>query len=103
MKEFFGNIKLELKKITWPTDKEMKLNTIQVFVFMVVLSLFFAATDAVISAGVYAATRETPVVVETDYDTDFDYDYVTDTDTDDYQAIDNRLPVVTDDTEDSDE
>ena len=94
MKEFFANIKVEFKKITWPTDKEMKLNTAQVFVFMIVLSLFFAATDAVISAVVYGATRETPIVEEVDYDTDENdlTDYVTDdadneaTETDDTDA-----------------
>ena len=82
MKEFFANIKLEFKKITWPTDKEMKLNTAQVFVFMIVLSLFFAATDAVISAVVYGATRETPIVEEVDYDTDYNEltEYITETD-----------------------
>jgi len=74
MKEFFGNIKLEFKKITWPTDKEMRLHTTQVFVFMVILSLFFAATDAVISAGVYAATRDNDAIVEEiDYPTEDNY------------------------------
>ena len=58
MSEFFWNIKQELKRITWPTAKERKLNTMQVFVFMVALSLFFAAVDAVISTGVAAINRE---------------------------------------------
>ena len=76
MKKFFGNIGTEFRKITWPTDKEMKLHTAQVFVFMVVLSLFFAATDAVISAGVAAITNDNnPIVEEGDYDYGTDYNY----------------------------
>jgi len=57
MKEFFANIKQELNKITWPTGKEMKSYSAQVFIFMVALSLFFAAVDAIISTGVAALTR----------------------------------------------
>jgi len=64
IKEFFGHIKQELKKITWPTDKEMKTGTTQVFVFMIALSLFFAGIDAIVSTGVVIATRPTPIVVE---------------------------------------
>ena len=95
MKEFFGNIKQELEKITWPTNEEMKSNSIKVFVFMVVLSLFFAGVDAIISAGVAAATGE-DVVEEGDYDEfdldgllDYDYDY-DDYDYDDYDEYDGE-------------
>jgi len=73
VKEFFGNIKQEWDKITWPTSKEMKQGTIQVFVFMIALSLFFAGVDAVVSAGVATANNEPdPIVeiVETDEDAD---------------------------------
>jgi len=52
MMEFLRNIKQELKRITWPTDKEMKINSTQVFIFMIVLSVFFAGIDALISLGV---------------------------------------------------
>ena len=76
MKEFFANIKVEFKKITWPTDKEMKEGTAQVFVFMVVLALFFAGVDALISTGVAAATGDDNVpIVEEWYEEDaFDFD-----------------------------
>ena len=83
MKEFFGNIKQELDKITWPTGDEMRLHSIQVFVFMVVLSIFFACVDAVISVGVAAATRDTAAIVEEgDYD-EYDLDDLLDEDDDD--------------------
>jgi len=81
MKEFFGNIKQEWNKMTWPTDKEMKLHSTQVFVFMLILTLFFAAIDGVISVGIAAATdSDDAPVLEYDYDgpdvgyyTDFDF------------------------------
>ena len=74
MKEFFASIKLEFKKITWPTDKEMKLHTTQVFVFMIVLSLFFAGVDEIIMTGMNAVFGPTvPVVEEGNYD-DYDLD-----------------------------
>jgi len=65
MKEFFKNIKFEWDKITWPTGKEMKTGITQVFVFMVLLSLFFAGVDALISTGLAVANREpAPIVNE---------------------------------------
>ena len=82
MKKFFGNVKQEFRKITWPTDKEMKASTIQVFVFMVVLSVFFAGIDAIISTGVNAATNDPAPIVE-----DGDYGWSTD----DYSDFD-ELP-----------
>lgn len=63
MKKFLGNVKQEFRKITWPTDKEMKTSTAQVFVFMVVLSLFFAGLDAIISTGVNAASNDDPAPI----------------------------------------
>ena len=57
MKEFFGNIKLEWKKITWPTDKELKLGVAQVFTFMVTLAIFFAVVDAIIGNSISFLAR----------------------------------------------
>ena len=86
MKEFFANVRQELKKIAWPTDNEMKKYSIQVFVFMIVLSLFFFGIDAGISAGMSAVTPTPepffpPFVEEYDYDEpDVDFDYIDDYD-----------------------
>ena len=60
MKKFFSNIRLELEKIVWPTDKEMKTSAIQVFVFMLVLSLFFWGIDALIVRGIIEVTGANP-------------------------------------------
>lgn len=49
VKGFFKGVSAELKKIAWPTEKEMKTYTLQVLIFVVVLSIFFFAVDLVIS------------------------------------------------------
>jgi len=50
VKSFFKGVTKEFKKITWPTEKEMKKYTVQVFVFVAILSVFFFAVDATISS-----------------------------------------------------
>lgn len=49
VKGFFKGVSAELKKITWPTEKEMKSYTLQVLIFVMVLSVFFFVVDLVIS------------------------------------------------------
>ena len=49
VKSFFKGVSAELKKITWPTDKEMKSYTAQVLIFVALLTIFFFAVDLVIS------------------------------------------------------
>lgn len=49
VKGFFKGVSAELKKIAWSTEKEMKTYTLQVLIFVVVLSIFFFAVDLVIS------------------------------------------------------
>ena len=46
---FFKGVSAELKKITWPTDKEMKSYTAQVLISVALLTIFFFAVDLVIS------------------------------------------------------
>lgn len=50
-KHFFKDVKSELKKVRWPLKKEMITYSIATLVFMIVLGLFFIATDLII-AGV---------------------------------------------------
>lgn len=49
VKGFFKGVSAELKKITWPTDKEMKSYTAQVLIFVALLTIFFFAVDLVVS------------------------------------------------------
>jgi len=49
VKGFFKGVSSELKKITWPTEKEMKRYTFQVLVFVTLLTAFFFVVDLLIS------------------------------------------------------
>lgn len=46
--EFIQAVRSETGKITWPTRRDTLITTALVFVMVVVASLFFLATDAVI-------------------------------------------------------
>lgn len=46
---FFMNMKHELKKVTWPTKKEMINYSLVVFLFMIVMTVFIGVFD--VAAG----------------------------------------------------
>lgn len=46
--EFFGQVRDEGRKVTWPSRKETVVTTIMVFVMVVAASLFFTAVDQVL-------------------------------------------------------
>ncbi len=49
VKGFFKGVSSELKKITWPTEKEMKSYTAQVLIFVALLTVFFFVVDLLVS------------------------------------------------------
>jgi len=51
VKSFFQGVTKEFKKIIWPTEKEMKVYSFQVFVFVTILAVFFFVVDTIISQG----------------------------------------------------
>jgi len=53
MMNFLRNVSDEFKKITWPTEKEWMLYSLQVFVFVAVLAAFFALVDGGIAVAMY--------------------------------------------------
>lgn len=80
MYKFFGNIKQEWNKMTWPTSKDMRIHSTQVFVFMLVLILFFAVVDGAISVAIVAPNRpDDAYELESDYE-DNDLDELLDND-----------------------
>jgi len=48
-KSFFSGVSAELKKIMWPSEKEIKSSTFQVLVFVTILAVFFFLVDTVIN------------------------------------------------------
>ncbi|THB76833.1 MAG: preprotein translocase subunit SecE [Desulfobacteraceae bacterium] len=47
--EFFREVKIELKKVTWPTRKQTTGTTIVVIVFVIVVSIFLGIFDYALS------------------------------------------------------
>lgn len=46
---FFKGVKKELKKVKWPTKKEMAKYSIATFGFIIFFGLFFALTDLILA------------------------------------------------------
>lgn len=46
--QFFGEVKQEMKKTTWPTGTELRKNTTTIFSVIVFFSLFFYVADIIL-------------------------------------------------------
>ena len=51
MTAFFQDVKAELQKTTWPTQKEVRNTTIVVIVFVVVCAAYLFVVDRVLQTG----------------------------------------------------
>lgn len=49
IKKFFSDVWIELKKVSWPTKKELKDSTIVVLVAVAMLGLFIGVIDQISS------------------------------------------------------
>ena len=47
--QFFRDVKVEMKKVIWPTKKEMITYTVMVFVTVIIVMAIIAAADGVFS------------------------------------------------------
>lgn len=50
--QFMREVKAEGQKVVWPGVKETRSLTIVVFIFVILISLFLTASDAVFSSAV---------------------------------------------------
>lgn len=48
---FFSNVRKEIKKVRWPKRKEMLKYSFAVLICIVILSIFFVASDLIIAAA----------------------------------------------------
>lgn len=49
VKNFLGDVKVEVKKVTWPTRKEAMGGTMVVFVVVLLMSVFLGLIDTLLS------------------------------------------------------
>jgi len=52
MFKFFKNVSREMKKVSWPTGKELTSYTITVIATVAFVAAFFAVVDMLISLGI---------------------------------------------------
>lgn len=50
--QFFRQVKQEVKKVTWPTKKEVVQTSIMVLVIVVIAAAFFFVVDQILGWGV---------------------------------------------------
>ena len=50
--EFIRQVRMEMRKVTWPSRKETTASTIAVFVMVILASLFLFAADQVMAVVV---------------------------------------------------
>ena len=48
VKAFIPEVKIEIKKVTWPTRKETMVTTAFVFAFALIAAIFFLVVDQII-------------------------------------------------------
>jgi len=49
IKEFIEGVRKEMRKVSWPSQKELKDNTVVVIVFSIILSIFIFGIDHIYS------------------------------------------------------
>jgi preprotein translocase subunit SecE len=52
IKDFLTGVKLEMKKVSWPTFEELKNSTAVVIVFSIIVSIFLFVVDLVLTKTV---------------------------------------------------
>jgi len=58
VKKFFTEVWLELKKVSWPTRKELVDSTIVVIVAIIILGIYIAAVDQISSLVIKIVLRK---------------------------------------------
>ena len=49
LNEFFANVKVELKKVTWPSKKDAYASTMVVIVLVLLCAVFLGGVDMILS------------------------------------------------------
>lgn len=52
MMQFFGEVRREMTKVTWPTRKETTTATIMVLVMAMIAAVFFFMVDRIVGFGI---------------------------------------------------
>jgi len=47
IKNYIGNVKAELKKVTWPDKRILRNSTVVIIVFMIIMAVYFGIIDVI--------------------------------------------------------
>lgn len=47
IRNYFLEVKSELKKVTWPEKRTLKISTFVIVIFMVVMAIYFGIVDVI--------------------------------------------------------
>ncbi len=50
--KFLGEVRAELKKVHWPTKKELLNHTVTVLATVIILSVFIFVVDQIVTTGI---------------------------------------------------
>ena len=50
-KEYFNDLKLEMRRVTWPNRKQVEGTTVVVILSVFAFAAYFAAVDSVLTSG----------------------------------------------------
>jgi preprotein translocase subunit SecE len=53
--QFMQQVRSEVSKIVWPTQREVILTTVMVFILAALTAVFFALVDMAIRAGLFSS------------------------------------------------
>ncbi|MGC8976086.1 MAG: preprotein translocase subunit SecE [Candidatus Ratteibacteria bacterium] len=49
LKNYIYEVKAELKKVTWPEKKVLKVQTLVIVLFMIIMAIYFGIVDVIFS------------------------------------------------------
>ncbi|MCM8804019.1 MAG: preprotein translocase subunit SecE [Candidatus Omnitrophica bacterium] len=49
IKNYIYEVKAELKKVTWPEKRTLKISTFVIIIFMVIMAIYFGIIDVIFS------------------------------------------------------
>jgi len=47
IKSYFYEVKAELKKVTWPEKRTLKVSTFVIIIFMIIMAIYFGIVDII--------------------------------------------------------
>jgi preprotein translocase subunit SecE len=52
VRDYVGELQLEMRRVTWPTWKQVRATTVVVIVTVFVFAAYFAVVDAIVGRGI---------------------------------------------------